>query len=102
MDLEIFLRFITRIRFFSGLGLVAGVALGVAVLNGVFDPILSVVLGIASGVAMLAGIGGLIHAQRLIDDLEESFHRNNFETSMAIMRASHVAKTAETTNEQEN
>jgi hypothetical protein len=95
MDLEIFLRFITRIRVFSGLGLVAAIALGVMVLNGVFDPTLSVVLGIVAGVLLVAGIGGLIYAQKLTNDVEASFHREHFETSMAIMMSAHQKKTHE-------
>lgn len=85
-DLGTFLRFVSRIRFISSVGAAVGIAVGIMVLNGNFDPVLSVVLGIASVIVLVAGVGGLLYMQKLVDELEESFHRESFELSMEMMR----------------
>jgi hypothetical protein len=90
-DLEVFLNWVSRIRLLCTAGLAASITVGIMVLNGAFDPVLSWVLGIASVLVLVASIGGLIFMQKLIWELEESFHRDNFNLSLQIMHSKNEA-----------
>lgn len=88
-DLEIYLRWISRIRLVCGLGLVASIVIGIMSLMGSFGPDWSIVTGVASAVVFVATLVGLNAMSYRVFEVEESFHRNNFDSATAILNSIH-------------
>lgn len=88
-DLEIYLRWINRIRLVCGLALVASVVIGIMSIMGNFGPVWSIVNGIASGVVLVASLFGLNAMSNRVFEVEESFHRANFDSATAVLNSIH-------------
>lgn len=88
-DLEIYLRWISRVRLVCGLGLVASVVIGIMSIMGNFGTFWGIFTGVASAVVLIVSLFGLNAMSNRVFEVEESFYRDNFDSTTAILNNTH-------------
>lgn len=87
------LRKVSRIQFLCSVGLVAGFVVGLMSIMESFEGALNLTLGLLAAVVLIASIVGLIKMSNRTFEIEEAFHRRNFDSTTILLSSVH-GKTA--------
>jgi uncharacterized membrane protein len=83
------LRWISMVRIVSTLTLLGSITMGIFALNGAFGLGWGILLGAVSVIVLAASIMALINMRWSVIEVEESIHRQNFNTTTAILNNAH-------------
>lgn len=84
-DLTRSLRWISRVQIVCIISLIGSGIVGLMSIMGNFGPVWSIVWGVLSAVVFIASIVGLNDMNGRIFEIEESFHRRNYELRTALL-----------------
>lgn len=79
------LRWISRVQLLCSVTLVGSLVVGVMSIMGNFGPVWSIVWGILSAVVLIASIFGLNRMSWCVFEVEEGFHRRNYEQTTELL-----------------
>ena len=83
------LRKVSRIQILCSVGLVAGFVVGLMSIMESFEGVLNLTFGLLSAVVLLASIVGLIAMSNRTFEIEEAFHRRNFDSTTILLSSIH-------------
>lgn len=84
-EFERYLRWISRVQVACSVGGVASLVVGVMSIMGNFGPVWSIVWGVLSAVVLVVSIVGLHAMSWRVFEVEEGFHRRNYELTTTLL-----------------